>query len=210
MEPLDLSGFDLPEKEEKILKAAIEVFSEKGFSAATTGEIARNAGIAEGTIFRYYKTKKDILKGILIQTINLFSGKLVMDGVEKIFIGSGDKDLRTILKELIYDRLKLVDKFFPMARIIITEALYHDDVREAIYNNIIVKALEAFTVFHSKMSERGMVRSDVEPLVLLRCILGNVFGLIIQKKFFGDKFEAGELDKEVDKMLEAILYGIGS
>ncbi len=61
MEPLDLSSLNLPEKEQRILEAAIAVFSEKGFSAATTSEIAKNAGVAEGTIFRYFKTKKDIL-----------------------------------------------------------------------------------------------------------------------------------------------------
>jgi len=208
MEPLNLSGLNLPEKEEKILQAAIKVFSEKGFSASTTSEIAKNAGIAEGTIFRYFKTKKDILRGILIRILNILSSKVVMEGVESIFKESGDKDLRTILKELIYDRLKLVDTFFPMARIVITEALFHDDVREVIYQNVVVKALETFTLFHSKMLERGMLRNDIEPLDMLRSILGNLAALIAQKKLFGDKFTTDNLDKEIDKMLDILLYGI--
>lgn len=45
-------------KQISILEAAIEIFSDKGFSAASTSEIAQKAGVAEGTIFRYYKTKK--------------------------------------------------------------------------------------------------------------------------------------------------------
>ena len=45
----------------KILEAALRVFSRKGFNGATTSEIAREAGVAEGTIFRYFETKKDLL-----------------------------------------------------------------------------------------------------------------------------------------------------
>lgn len=48
----------LTPKQISILHAAIEVFSEKGYAAAATSEIAQKAGVAEGTIFRYYKTKK--------------------------------------------------------------------------------------------------------------------------------------------------------
>ena len=43
-----------------ILKAALEFFSEKGFHRTTTREIARRAGIAEGTMFNYFRTKEDL------------------------------------------------------------------------------------------------------------------------------------------------------
>ena len=208
MEQNDMPDFGLPEKEEKILKSAIKVFSEKGFSASTTNEIAKNAGVAEGTIFRYFKTKKDILRGILIQTINLASGKLVMDGIEKIFSESGEKDLRFMLRELIYDRMKMAEIFFPMARVIITEALFHDDVREAIYQNVIVRALDTFRQFHSKMVERGMMRQDVNSEVLFRTILANIAVLIAQRKLFSSSSPLEELDTEIDTMLDVLLHGI--
>ena len=208
MDLSDIPDLNLPEKEEKILKAAIIVFSEKGFSASTTSEIAKNAGVAEGTIFRYFKTKKDILRGILVQALNLASGKLVLDGVDRILAEPGRKDLRSILKELIYDRLKLVDSFFPMARVIITEAMFHNEVREAIYQNIIVRALDTFGQFHSKMVERGMIRPDLNVETLIRSILGNIAILIAQRKLFGDKLPFEDLDIEIDRMLDVLLYGI--
>lgn len=46
------------EKQLKILEAAVEMFAEKGYAATSTSEIAKKAGVAEGTIFRHYKTKK--------------------------------------------------------------------------------------------------------------------------------------------------------
>jgi AcrR family transcriptional regulator len=208
MEEIDLSGLDLPEKERKILQAAIGVFSEKGFSASTTNEIAKNAGVAEGTIFRYYKTKKDILRAILIQAINLFSNKIVMVGVEKILEAAENKDLYTLLKDLLHDRLKLVETFFPMFRVILTEAIYHEDVRESIYKNISLKTIETVGVFQERMVKRGLIRSDISATELLRSAFGSLAVLIGQKILMGDKFPVEKFEAEADIAIDILLNGL--
>lgn len=206
----DLSDLNLSEKEQKILLAAINVFSEKGFSAATTSEIAKNAGVAEGTIFRYFKTKKDILRGILIQTINIVSRKFFLASIEKILLQSEKKDLHTILKELLYDRIKLVESIFPMAKIVITEALFHEDLREALYENILKVAIDIFDSFRLQMIQKGFIKSDIKSEVFLRSVLGNMGALIVQRQLFGDKFLIEDLDKELDTTIDVILSGISS
>jgi len=45
---------------EAILEAALALFSKRGFAATTTKEISRKAGIAEGTLFNYFRTKEDL------------------------------------------------------------------------------------------------------------------------------------------------------
>src|SRR5215471_1623225 len=45
---------------ERILNAALQLFREKGLEGTTTKEISRKAGIAEGTLFNYFKTKEDL------------------------------------------------------------------------------------------------------------------------------------------------------
>src|SRR4030095_1581823 len=44
----------------EILRAALELFSKKGFFRTTTKQISDKAGIAEGTLFNYFKTKEDL------------------------------------------------------------------------------------------------------------------------------------------------------
>src|SRR3984893_10344703 len=44
----------------RIVTPALSLFQTKGFDATTTKAIARKAGIAEGTVFNYFKTKEDI------------------------------------------------------------------------------------------------------------------------------------------------------
>ena len=46
--------------QDRIVRAALELFDRKGFEATTTKEIAKRAGIAEGTVFNYFATKEDI------------------------------------------------------------------------------------------------------------------------------------------------------
>jgi TetR/AcrR family fatty acid metabolism transcriptional regulator len=49
------------DKYHRILTAAIKVFAEQGFNQATVAQIARAAGVADGTIYLYFKNKDDIL-----------------------------------------------------------------------------------------------------------------------------------------------------
>lgn len=53
------------ERRQDILEAALIVFAGNGYNGATTAEIARAAGIAEGTIFRHFATKKELLIAVL-------------------------------------------------------------------------------------------------------------------------------------------------
>src|SRR3954464_13253957 len=49
------------DKRGRILEAAIKMFAERGFHAATVAGIAREAGVADGTIYLYFKSKEDLL-----------------------------------------------------------------------------------------------------------------------------------------------------
>ena len=52
-------------KKESIRKAAVKIIAEEGFFSATTDKIAKEAGLAVGTIYNYFSNKEDILKYIL-------------------------------------------------------------------------------------------------------------------------------------------------
>src|SRR5712671_6571214 len=56
-----------PKSEDKrnaILAAATRVFAERGLTAAPTSEISRQAGVAEGTLFTYFKTKDELINAL--------------------------------------------------------------------------------------------------------------------------------------------------
>src|SRR4030042_3852116 len=198
MKKINLKELNLNDKEEKILQSSIKLFSEKGFNAATSKEIAKDAGISEGTIFKYFKTKKDILKAILIHLINILSEKIVLKGIKDIFSNDKESSIKTILKKVIYDRIKMVDKIYPMAQIIFMEAILHEEIRDAIYNKIIKNALNIFNEFYSEMSKKNILRKDIDPMVVFRSILSNIVIFIAQRKIFGKYFKFDDIDNEID------------
>src|SRR3954468_10476728 len=51
-------------KRDAILRAAIDVFAERGFFNAQVADVARSAGIAAGTVYLYFKSKDDLLVSI--------------------------------------------------------------------------------------------------------------------------------------------------
>lgn len=54
---------------EKILLKAVELFAQKGYMNTLTSEIVQRARVAEGTIFRHYKTKEKLLLVILVPIV---------------------------------------------------------------------------------------------------------------------------------------------
>src|SRR5512143_3164645 len=59
--PVPASGGADPEKRKRILEAAIRTFGQRGFHEARVAEIASAAGVAEGTVYLYFKNKEDLL-----------------------------------------------------------------------------------------------------------------------------------------------------
>lgn len=74
--PMTSQHHHKPDKAVQIAKAALRLFSQKGFKATTVEEIAKAAGMGKGTIYAYYKTKEDIFVGTVRLWISGFEKKL--------------------------------------------------------------------------------------------------------------------------------------
>lgn len=59
-----------PEKEERILAAAMKVIGERGLDKGTIAEIAKYAGIGKGTVYQYFTSKDEIFRALLVNFFN--------------------------------------------------------------------------------------------------------------------------------------------
>jgi AcrR family transcriptional regulator len=85
-----------PKSEDKrnaILDAATRVFAERGLTAAPTSEMSKQAGVAEGTLFTYFKTKDDLINA-LYREIKLQLADAMMSGFPR------KKSVRTRLRHV--------------------------------------------------------------------------------------------------------------
>ena len=63
------------DKREAILRAAVKVFARKGFFNSKVADIAREAGIADGTVYLYFKSKDEILHSVFDRAMENLSPK---------------------------------------------------------------------------------------------------------------------------------------
>ena len=84
------------DKRNAILDAATRLFAERGLTAAPTSEISKLAGVAEGTLFTYFKTKDDLINA-LYQEIKLELADAMMSDFPR------KKNIRTKLRH-VWDR----------------------------------------------------------------------------------------------------------
>ena len=193
-------------KEQDILSAAIKIFADKGFSAATTNEIAKEAGVAEGTIFRYYKTKKEILKKVMISLITVLAEEFIVVRIGKVLKDNKDKTEREILKALFKDRFEIIIKYWDMIKIVFTELQYHEDLRKIFIENFAGKGKKILGGFYKEYVASGVFK-DYDSTLVLRSFVG-VFGMYMIQRQIVPEFFLMEDDKQIDMMVDMILYGI--
>ncbi|GKU27366.1 TetR/AcrR family transcriptional regulator [Clostridium folliculivorans] len=193
-------------KEQIILEAAIKIFSEKGFSAATTSEIAKSAGVAEGTIFRYFKTKKDLLTGAMVKLVEVFSEMFIVSRINKIFKDHEGMDPKITLKAIAKDRLDLIDKHWDLIKVVITELQFHDDLRNSFLENMASKGKLLLENFIKSGISRGIFR-DINPTIAARALVGTLGIYIVQRQLVPSMVNMND-DEQIDIIIDLFLNGL--
>ena len=99
-----------------ILNAAIDVIAEQGFQRTTIKQIAKRAGVADGTIYNYFENKKAILQGIVEQMT-------AAETRDMQFAEAQNVDLETFIRTSITQRMADIDVEFKTLRVVLMETL---------------------------------------------------------------------------------------
>lgn len=198
---------ELSKRQWQILEAALKVFSEKGFEGSRTSDIAKEANIAEGTIFRYYKTKKDLLMGLFIPLVVKFFRPLMFKSIERIIANDDHKPIEQVLKEIFMDRLELVRKNGPLIKTILLEASYRPEVMEALREQLMPKFIPLLDRFMKENINNGTFR-EMDPRLLTRTAMSMLAGYILLTTNFPNMFTAEDDEREIERVVDIFLRGV--
>ena len=120
---------NIPPKQKQVLAASLSLFAEKGFASTTTKEIAERAGVAEGTVYRRYRTKDELLAGVLAPFMTDVLPKLVSEFAEKV-VGQTYSSRHDLVATVVNDRMQFVVANQSVLRIMVTEILVRNDLRD--------------------------------------------------------------------------------
>lgn len=170
------------ERPDQILRAALEVFSDKGFRAATMDEVASAAGIAKGTIYLYFASKEDLFLALARQVL-----QHALDLLPEIRLDN-EADPETFTRRLGREFLGVlmtpeVAKVLPL---IVAEYNHLPALQELYRTEILQKVnLQLASILEMGM-ELGWVRR-LDPVIASRCLLGMFFVFVMTQEVFGAK-----------------------
>ncbi|WP_127493544.1 TetR/AcrR family transcriptional regulator [Paenibacillus glycanilyticus] len=175
----------MTDKQLKIVKAASEIFAEKGFAGSSTSEIAQRAGVAEGTIFRHYKTKKELLVSIVAPVMAKLVAPFVMREFYKVLdsrYDSYDQMLRAILE----NRLAFLEKHINVLKIFIQEIPFHPELQEQFEKLILAKVFEKVTPNILRFQEEGTL-VNWSPYTIIRLTVSSLIGYTAIRMIYGKR-----------------------
>jgi len=152
-------------KYRKIISAATRVFAKNGFYKAKVSEIAKEAGIADGTIYIYFKHKDDIL-------ITLFEEQMreVLDNMKKQI--SLESDPLKKIQRFALIHLQLIEDNKDMAEIIQIELRQSSKFMKNYHNEKFIQYLDLIGDIIQEGKEKGLIRSEIIPGIGKRAFFG--------------------------------------
>lgn len=130
-------------KREQIMDAAVIVFSEKGFYAATVEEIAQEAGVGKGTVYEYFDSKKELFQQMIMETSSSYFKNLDSQIEEK---GAVLEKLKLIFTS----HLNFLKEHREMTNIMMAEhSIFCDDLKQWMFK----RQQEKFQVLKNLVEE---------------------------------------------------------
>lgn len=167
----------LTKKQAAVVDAAIDLFAQKGYANTSTGEIARQAGVSEGSIFRRFQNKEHLLLTILDPLTSTILPSEINTLTNKMF-HSSELQLSDFVTLLIEDRSQFINDNLSIFKIFISEALYTPVVRAKILQALSHQDLiKFFSVLDELKAKNSMV--NWPNSAILSFIASNLAGFVL-------------------------------
>lgn len=180
---------DLDNKKSRLLYAAKEVFAEKGLEKTTISEIVKRAGMAQGTFYLYFSSKKALIPAL------------------------ADDLLQTMLCEMQKEQVLCTDvweSFHKMITVTFRVTNLYKEVLSLCYSGLAIENTlsewdRIYNPYYSWLAEiitngieQGVIRPDIEPMVAARMVIGLVESAAEQMYLFN------KLDKPLSEQQEQL------
>lgn len=202
---LDAEKEGMTDKQVSIIKNAIELFSEKGYSATTTKEIAQKTGVAEGTIFRHYATKKELMLSITDMIISNLAFPMFTAGLNEV-VNQPYDTLDDFLNSLMVNRLAVIQDGIPIIKFLLQEVSLQPEIRELIMKNIdqipLAEGLE-------KLKQRGLI-IDLPTEQLVKLIFTSFFGFLTTRYIILPELFLDSLTDDIDAFIHFMARGLAA
>lgn len=187
------------DKRDRILSAAVRVFAKNGFFATRVSDVAKAAGVADGTIYLYFRSKEEVL-------VSLFE-----DRVERL-LAFMDRELPKLpsaperLRAVIDMQLGLLEDERDMAEVITVIIRQSTRLLKEFAAPKFIAYLDAIARIVIEGQAAGDFRRDVSPHIAARAIFGALDGITLTWAL--GRAEQGALARAATQVADVLLQGL--
>lgn len=190
------------DKRERILRAAIKVFARKGFYATRVSEIAKAAGVADGTIYLYFKNKDDVLVSIFEDRITKLIDFLRAE-LEKA------EGVEAKVRVVIETQLGLLEEQRDLAEVVTVNLRQSSRLLKQYAAPLFTEYLELIASVIAEGQRDGVLRDDLNPRIVARGLWGALDGVALTWALGGPKRGTPEsLRRAASQIASVFLEGL--
>jgi AcrR family transcriptional regulator len=189
----------MEETEQKILDAAMTIFSEKGYDGATTRRIAEKAGVNEVTLFRKFQSKENILQAVIAER-----REAVLKSLDSTLLIEQGVSLKNCLHSLGHELRQFVSQRADWIALLIREGRRRPEFQEALSTipKAIVERLVRYFEQEIRMGNMRKVNPRNVALVFVSHVFYNGLADTLVKEI------SGNTEKEFDDFIDILTRGI--
>lgn len=176
-------------RESQILEAALAVFSEKGYGVATIPNIAEKAGLAVGSIYNYYPSKRELFLAVIKHFI---INAPLLDLIDELPKG----DIDGIFSQIMHNRLNLIDNT-NISRIpfLMAEIQRDPELKEMWAKEFLQPFFTEMVKVYRNLGETGRFTIS-NPEITTRIIGGMIVGFLMLRIMEGENSPLYRIPKE--------------
>ncbi len=186
-------------KKNEILKAAIEIFSKKGYSDATIREIASRANVSIGAIYFYFKNKAEILKEIFKRMDHM--------PVEEFIKIRGNISEEKTFEEICRRALEFISRDFELVMLFFNEASKSSKLSDFFYIEF-SKSVTDLSNFFKKYHKNGIFRERDQQETALLFIMATFSVVMFKDGPFKRQLKNYSYEKFVKILSDIFLNGL--
>ncbi|WP_437983780.1 TetR/AcrR family transcriptional regulator [Sorangium sp. So ce117] len=195
----------LTEAQKKIVDAAVAAFAEQGFHGTATKEIARRAGVAEATIFKYFPSKRDLLLGVIGPAVERLVGPALARSMDPLFDATYPT-FEAFLRALLAERIAFVRAHPQLVRILAQELPFDAELRLGIAGRVFGPLLEKGITLIEHFQREGQIVGWPPPLIL-RCVASTFVGYIVHRVYIAPD-AAWDDEAEIERVITFVIRGL--
>ena len=178
----------------KIAESFKSLLEQKEFNAITTAEIARNAGVTEALIYKYFEDKRGLLHQVLKEYLEQYLVQFEMDL-------KGIKGAFNKLRKLIWGHLNVYSTNRVFAKILLLEVRNYPDYYLSKTYELVKKYSNHLLDILKEGVSQGEIRQDITPEFLRQVILGSIEHVCLTDVIFGREISPDDLTEDLCKFI---------